>query len=557
MVCAFFIAAIDLLFPLVSKGAMEQLLPQRLFGTFFLVMGAVALAFVLRSVMFYIVTFLGHQLGVYIEADMRQDLFSHLQTLSFRFYDQNRTGHLMSRVTNDLFEITELAHHGPEDLFISLITLIGSFIVMFTIQWKLALVVFFMIPLIVFFATSQKRRMADASLKVKKRVADVNADLESSLSGMRVAKAFSNEKYEIRKFSKGNDRFKNSKGEFYKAMGIFNAGMEFLTAMLNVLVIAVGGFFIMRGSLTFTELITFNLYIAVFLQPIKRLTSFMEQFTTGMAGFGRFTELMDIEPDVKEAPDAKVLADVRGDVAFEDLSFSYDGEHNVLEHVSLSLGAGETLAVVGPSGSGKTTLCQLLPRFYDPTGGRILIDGQDIKELTLHSLRDAVGIVQQDVFLFAGTIAQNIRYGRSSATMDEVVQAAMLADIHKEIMALPDGYDTYVGERGILLSGGQKQRISIARIFLKNPPILILDEATSALDSETESRIQQAFDRLSQGRTTLIIAHRLSTIKNANRIVVIDNEGIAELGTHEELMQKDGRYAALYRTQFGQSPKEE
>ncbi len=550
MVCALFIAGIDLCFPLVARYAMNSLLPQQQYTGFFIIMGAFVLAYLLRSFFDYIVAYWGHTLGVRMEADMRRDLFTHLQRLSFRFYDRHRTGQLMSRVTTDLFDITELAHHGPEDLFISLLTILGAFVVMLTISWPLALVLIVLVPVGVLFMLMQRGRMMSASKKVKERTAGINAGLESSISGARVAKAFTNESYEIDKFMESNERFKTSKGEFYSAMGIFASGMGFFTNLFNIAVIAVGGYLIMQKQFDYVGLMTFTLYVSVFLQPIRRITSFMEVFSSGAAGFKRFRELLCEEPDITDAPDATELKDVRGDIEFDNVSFAYNDHTKVLSGLSLKIGAGQTLALVGPSGGGKTTLCHLIPRFYEATDGSIRIDGRDIKSVTLLSLRHNIGIVSQDVFLFAGTVKENIRYGRIDATDAEIVEAAKCAEIHDMIMEMENGYDTQVGERGVRLSGGQKQRISIARIFLKNPPILILDEATSALDTITEAKIQQSFEELSRGRTTLVIAHRLSTVKNADEIIVIGEEGVIERGTHEALLQKGGEYARLYNSQF-------
>ncbi|MFG6350254.1 MAG: ABC transporter ATP-binding protein/permease [Oscillospiraceae bacterium] len=549
MACALGIALVDLAFPAASRQALNTLLPQNLYAAFFAVMGLLLAAYALRSVMYFVVTYWGHMMGVRIEADIRRDLFGHMQDLSFSFYDKNRTGQLMSRATNDLFEITELAHHGPEDLFISAVTLVGAFCMMVSIQWKLSLIVFAIVPIFVVFTIIQRRRMVRASVRVKQNMAGINGQLESAISGMRTAKAFASEEQETAKFQQSNEQFKRAKRESYKAMGIYHAGLEFALPAMNVLTVAAGGFFIMRGEMNFVDLVTFTLYISTFLTPVRKLAAFVEQFLNGMAGFKRFVELMRVEPAVQDAPDAREMGTAQGDILVDDVSFHYDDGPAVLDHVSIHIPQGETVAVVGPSGGGKSTLCQLIPRFYDVTGGRILVDGQDVRDVTQRSLRHNIGIVQQDVFLFAGTILENIRYGRPGATETEVAEAAKRAEIYDDIMAMPDGFHTYVGERGVMLSGGQKQRVSIARIFLKNPPILILDEATSALDSVTEARIQSAFDELARGRTTLIIAHRLSTIRSANRIIVVDENHILEEGTHQELLEKGGEYAQLYNAQ--------
>ena len=553
MVCALCICLVDLAFPVISRYSMQELLPGRRFSAFFAVMAALLAAYVLKGVFYYIVTFWGHLLGVRMEADIRRDLFTHMQELSFSFYDKNRTGQLMSRVTGDLFEITELAHHGPEDLFISSVTILGAFCIMLTIQWQLALVLFAVIPVFLVFTALSRKRMMRASAQVKAKLAGINGEVESSLSGMRTAKAFANEAAERDKFDAANDQFRGAKRGYYRAMAFYQSGMEFFMGVLSVLVIAFGGALIMWGEMDFIDLTTFALYVTTFITPIRKLSAFVEQFMQGMAGFQRFVELMRLEPEVQDAPGARDLTEVAGDIRLEDVTFRYDASHEpVLEHLSLHIAPGETVAVVGPSGGGKSTLCQLIPRFYDVTEGRVLLDGQDVRTLKQRSLREHIGIVQQDVFLFPGTIYDNIRYGRPDATEAEVLAAAKRAEIYDDILAMPDGFQTQVGERGVMLSGGQKQRVSIARIFLKDPPILILDEATSALDSVTEARIQSAFDALAQGRTTLIIAHRLSTIRSAGRIVVIDGCGIAEEGTHRELLEKNGAYARLCRAQENQ-----
>lgn len=550
MVCALVVALVDLLFPIITRRTLEVYLPDKMYHAFFIIIGVMALCYVLRFAMNYVITYFGHIMGVLMEADMRRDIFTQLQKLSYSFYDKNRTGSLMSRVTSDLFEITELAHHGPEDLFISVVTLVGAFIVCFSMQWKLALILLLMVPILLFFAITQRKRMSETSRKVKERMAGINTDIESSISGARVAKAFTNENYEIDKFEAGNQSFKGAKKNFYSAMAVFHSGMELLLNSMGLVVLLVGGLLIMSGELSLAELVTFNLFVASIQSPIRRLAGFVEQFSTGMAGFHRFREIMRLNPDIVDTKNALPLKNVKGDIAFEDVSFAYNDKAMVLEHVNLSIPQGRMLALVGPSGGGKTTLCQLIPRFYDVIGGKITLDGRDIRDVRIKDLRASIGIVQQDVFLFAGSILDNIQYGRPGASMDEVIDAAKKAEIHDDIIQMPDGYNTVVGERGITLSGGQKQRVSIARIFLKNPQILILDEATSALDTATEQRIQAAFDRLAKGRTTLVIAHRLSTIKNADEIVVVTERGIEEQGSHDVLIKKNGIYAKLHDAQF-------
>lgn len=549
MCCAVLVAAIDLAFPLVSRNAMYEMLPDKMYQTFFTVMAIVAVSYVLRSVCNYIMTYWGHTFGVRVEADIREALFCHLQDLDFEFYDVNRTGKLMNRLTGDLFEITELAHHGPEDLLISVLTIVGALGFMFSIEWRLALVVAIIIPIFLLVVMVCRRSMADASVKVKEKMAAINADIESCISGMRTSKAFANEEVDQERFEKSNDRFKNSKGIYYKAMGRFNASLEFFMCIMPVAVITFGGWQIMQGRMNYVDLITFNLYISTFITPIRKLSNFAEIFTNGTAGLKRFDEIMRIQPAVKEREDAKDMEIKEGQIDIDDVSFSYDEHTEVLTHVTLHIEPGQKVAVVGHSGGGKTTLCQLVPRFYDVTEGSIRIDGTDISSVKKRSLRDNIGIVQQDVFMFADTILENIRYGKPDASYAEVVKAAKEAEIFDDIMEMPDQFNTYIGERGTMLSGGQKQRIAIARIFLKNPKILILDEATSALDTITESKIQESFDELTKGRTTLVIAHRLATVRNADRIVLIDEGKIQESGTHEELMRKGGKYAQLYRTQ--------
>lgn len=519
------------------------------------VLGAVMIGLVLLEVFcnFYIAYF-GHIMGAKMEADMRSDIFGHYQKLTFAFYDNQKVGHLLSRITSDLFDISELLHHGPEDLVISIIKIIGSFIILLTVNVKLALVAFAFIPVMAVFAFYYNGKMKRAFRRTRERIADINGQIEDSLSGIRVVKSFANEKVEMKKFKVGNDNFVAAKKQNYKYMGIYYSGLGAMSTLITVVVLLSGVGMMLSKSIVVTDLITFLLYINNFTEPVKKLVNFTEQFQNGYSGFERFLEVLSIAPDIADEPDAVSLEQVKGEIEFKDVSFYYENEDDkVLEDLNLKVGAGDYIALVGPSGVGKTTLCSLIPRFYEVSGGSIYLDGTDIRHIKLDELRNHIGIVQQDVYLFAGTIMDNIRYGRPEATDEEVIRAAKCANAHEFIMNFQDGYMTDIGQRGVKLSGGQKQRLSIARVFLKNPEVLIFDEATSALDNESEKVVQQSMENLAKNRTTFVIAHRLSTIRNAQRILVLTEKGIAEEGNHEELMEKQGIYAALYAMQFRKS----
>lgn len=550
IVCAFLVAGADLFYPMISREIINQVIPNHQIERFYKLIVILVGLYVGKLICNYIVDYWGHVVGVRMQYDMRKELFSHLQNLPFSYFDDNKTGHIMSRIVNDLMEISELAHHGPEDIFISIVMILGSFVALCTINWKLTLIVFAFIPVMFWFAIKKRVKMSNAFKDVRKKVANVNAQLENSISGIRVAKSFTNEEYEMEKFDDGNVKFRESREFAYKSMAEFFSGIRFLIDILNIVVIFAGGIFAYKGLINIGDLVAYLLYINFFMQPIRRLTSFVEQYQSGMAGFERFIEIMSVESEIKDKEDAVELQDVKGNIVFQNVSFNYDNKKSILSNLNLEVKEGKNLAFVGPSGGGKTTLCHLIPRFYEATEGNILVDGKNIKNVTLKSLRKNIGIVQQEVFLFGGTIKENILYGNSEANDEEIIEAAKNANIHDFIMNLPEGYDTYVGERGIKLSGGQKQRISIARVFLKNPPILILDEATSALDNATELIIQKSLEKLSRGRTTIVVAHRLSTIKNADEIIVLTNKGIEEKGSHEELINKEGIYAKLYNAQF-------
>lgn len=550
-ICAFLMSGLDLIFPTIVRKTIDEILPSRNLRLLIWTGAGLLVLYILRAVFQYIVDYWGHVLGVRIEYDMRQDLFNHINKLSFSYFDNTKTGHIMSRIVNDLNEISELAHHGPEDLFVIAVTLLGSFIILLISYWPLALIIFSIVPIMLIFAVSKNKKMRSVFRETRLKIADINAQVEDSISGIRVVKSFTNEWYEEKKFEKGNMNFKKTREDTYKVMGEFYSGINFFSNLINVAVIIFGGIFIYYGRITPGMLVGFLLYVTMFLEPIKKFTTLIENYQKGMSGFARFIETLEIEPDIKDDPKAINIDQVNGEVIFDDVTFSYNNKENVLENINLSIKSGEVIAFVGPSGGGKTTLCSLIPRFYEVDKGSVKVDGMDIKMITQRSLRKNIGIVQQDIFLFSGTIKENIAYGNIGASDEEVTEAAKKANAHEFIVALENGYDTYIGERGSKLSGGQKQRISIARVFLKNPPILILDEATSALDSETEEMIQRSLFDLSKDRTTLVIAHRLVTIRNANRIVVLTDEGIAEIGTHEELLDNNGIYTRLYRAQFG------
>lgn len=503
--------------------------------------------YVIQSFCKYYVSCQGHIMGAKMERDMRQELFEHYEELSFSYYSQNNSGQMMSKLVSDLFDISEFAHHGPENLFISLVKIVGSFIFLFLINKKLALPLIVLVILMFLFSFRQNQKMQRTFMENRKKIGDVNASLQDTLSGIRVVQSFTNEEIEKEKFQKSNHAFLVSKKDNYRCMGEFMSSNLFFQGMMYLVTLVYGGYLIANNEMSAADLAMYALYIGIFISPIQILVELMEMMQKGLSGFRRFLDVMETEPEIQDAPDAVELKDVKGRVCYEDVSFHYsDDETTVLSHVSIEIPAGKSVALVGPSGGGKTTICSLLPRFYDVTGGRVTVDGQDIRSLTLKSLRSQIGVVQQDVYLFSGSIRDNIAYGKPDATEEEIIEAAKCANIHDFIMELPDQYDTFVGERGARLSGGQKQRISIARVFLKNPPILILDEATSALDNESERWIQHSLEELSKNRTTITIAHRLSTIKNADEIIVITENGIAERGTHETLLEKNGIYAGYY-----------
>ena len=550
MICALIAAGCDLVYPVVSRNIINTYIPDKNIRLILTWCAALLVIYIIQTVMQYFMQYQGHIVGVRMQADMRRDVFEHLQKLPFSYFDEHKTGVIMSRIVNDLMDISEFAHHGPEDLFISLVTVVGAFIILCTVNVPLTLITFAVLPFLVLFIIKKRSAMTLAFRKNRIEIAEVNASLENSIAGIRVSRAFTGEREEEKKFAENNQRYVTVRERSYRVMAEFFSGTNFLTSLMNVVILAAGGYCVYRGVINVGDMVAYMLFINMFVNPIKKLIQFVEMFQNAITGYVRFQELMNVEPEQDEKG-AIELKNVRGEIVFDDVTFHYDENKEVLSHISLTFPQGKMVAIVGPSGGGKTTLCHLIPRFYEISGGSILVDGHDIRDVTRASLRRQIGIVQQDVFLFTGTIFDNIAYGKLGASREEVYEAAKKANIHDYIMSLPEGYDTFVGERGVKLSGGQKQRISIARVFLKNPPILVLDEATSALDNVTENYIQDSLDELCKNRTTIVVAHRLSTIKNADEIIVMDRDGIEERGTHEELLARgNGIYKELYEAQF-------
>lgn len=550
LLCATIISLVDLAYPQILRSLTKTLFAgesKQILSALGPIAAVLFAAYVLQTLCKYYVTYAGHMMGARMERDMRKELFDHYEKLSFSYYDQHNSGQMMSKLVSDLFDISELAHHGPENLFISLIKIVGSFLFLFVINWRLAIPMLVLVVIMLIFSYGQNRKMQETFMDNRRKIGDINSSLQDTLSGIRVVQSFANERIEQEKFEKSNEGFLVSKDANYRCMGSFMSGNLFFQGMMYLTTLVFGGWLIAHGKMAVSDLAMYALYIGIFISPIQILVELTEMMQKGMSGFRRFLDVVETEPEIVDAADARTLSNVKGNVCYENVSFHYsDDDTPVLEHVSFEIPAGKSIALVGPSGSGKTTICSLLPRFYDVTGGRVTIDGIDVRKLTLESLRSQIGLVQQDVYLFCGSIKDNIAYGRPDATMEEIVDAAQKANIHDFIMELPEGYDTFVGERGTRLSGGQKQRISIARVFLKNPPVLILDEATSALDNESERYIQKSLEELAKDRTTITIAHRLSTIRNADEILVVAENGIAERGTHEELLKQGGIYAHYY-----------
>ena len=545
LLAAFLVSACDLFYPMITRNIINDVIPNKQIKLLFVFAIVLTLIFLIKAGLNYFMQYWGHVVGVRMQADMRRDLFDKLQDMPNKYFDNNKTGVIMSRIINDLLDISELAHHGPEDLFISLVMLVGSFIILCTINVPLTIITFAIIPFLLFYTIHKRNKMKKAFKETRVKTGEVNATIENSISGVRVTKSFGNKAYEMEKFDKSNDIFKKAREHAYKAMAEYFSGMFFLVDMLELIVLIAAGYFTYLGKINVGDFAAYLLYIKMFLQPIRKLINFNEMFQNGMSGFERYEDIMN-EENEKEIPNAKELKDIKGKITIKDVTFRYDNKESILENFNLDIEAGKMVALVGPSGGGKTTICNLIPRFYDYESGQIFIDDVDISTVTLKSLRENIGIVQQDVFLFTGTIKENIMYGNPNATDEEVIEAAKNACLHDFIMGLEDGYDTFIGERGVKLSGGQKQRISIARVFLKNPAILILDEATSALDNVTEYEIQKALEELSKDRTTLVVAHRLSTVKNSDEIVVLTDRGIEERGTHEELIKLGGVYSNLH-----------
>ena len=551
--CAAVISVIDLLYPQILRTLTKTLFKEEgavVIRALLPIAVGMFIMYVIQSLCKYYVSYQGHMMGANMERDMRQQLFDHYEKLSFSYYDRNNSGQMMSKLVSDLFDIAEFAHHGPENLFISLIKIIGSFVCLAFINWMLAIPLAILVLIMIFFSARQNKRMQETFMDNRKKIGDVNASLQDTLAGIRVVQSFANEDVERKKFRRSNENFLQSKDNNYKCMGSFMGGNLFFQGMMYLVTVVFGGCLIAKGQMAAEDLAMYALYIGIFISPIQILVELAEMMQKGLSGFKRFVAVMETKPEIVDAPDAEDITEIKGNVSYQDVSFYYNEEEEVLNHVSFDIPAGKSIALVGPSGGGKTTICSLLPRFYDVTGGKILIDGKDVSKITLKSLRSNIGLVQQDVYLFCGTIKENIAYGKPGASMEEIQEAAKKANIHDFIMGLPEGYDTFVGERGTRLSGGQKQRISIARVFLKNPPLLILDEATSALDNESERHIQKSLEHLSKNRTTITIAHRLSTIRNADEIIVITEGGIAERGNHSDLMKQNGVYARYYKMQF-------